>query len=180
MSSICFFPKVYTSRAFLSPVGSSAVHICCRMSQLSEGVSCLLIWAKVALAYRPCSLSIAMISVGVASTRIISMPNIGVTEMTIIESCTVCIVTAEEILSSSVMTVACTPCMRQVCHVGTTGSGSAGCTAFFFAPHPQSRRALLNTMNMLLYFISHFLVITKVPQCFVEVKQRQLVLSLQM
>ena len=76
----------------------------------------------------------AMISMGVASIRIISMPNIGMTEMTIIESRTVCMVTAAEMRSSFVLRVACAPWIRQVCQTGSAGSTGCELTTFFFAP----------------------------------------------
>ena len=50
------------------------------------------------------------------------MPKSGMTLMTIIESCTVCIVTLADTRSLLVATVARAPCIRQVCHAGAAAS----------------------------------------------------------
>jgi hypothetical protein len=54
--------------------------------------------------------------------RIISIPNIGMMLMTIIESRTVCIVTFAVNRSSFIVTVARAFCIRQVCQVGSLTS----------------------------------------------------------
>lgn len=134
ISMVCFLNE-YCNRAFSLPCGSSAEHICWSVSHVSLGVMCWLNRSYVATAYWPCNLSIQVTSLGVASMRIISIPNIGITLITTKESRTACIVILALSLLSPISTVPCALRMTHVCHVGVLSAGRVGPT-IFFVPHP--------------------------------------------